>query len=172
MKLLKSTTVFAGAAAVFAATVFSTGAQNFQPSEYKLQVSDTGILSDKERAKSPIQLKDPAVITTETEYDYKSGGYTTKTKVGDMEISRPEFQSAKDHDSLESKKEMRGYWKQQMQENYSLDGKNQRSGLERYLNPRINVNMRGFDRIFGTNVIDIKPQGNVSVTFGADISKI
>ena len=172
MKLLKSTTVFAGAAAVFAATVFSTGAQNFQPSEYRLQVSDTGILSDKERAKSPIQLKDPAIITTETEYDYKSGGYTTKTKVGDMEISRPEFQSAKDHDSLESKKEMRGYWKQQMQENYSLDNKNQRSGLERYLNPRINVNLRGFDRIFGTNVIDIKPQGNVSVTFGADISKI
>ena len=172
MKLLKRTTVFAGAAAVFAATVFTTGAQNFQPSEYKLQDSDTGILSDKERQKSPIQLKEPAVINQETEYDYKSGGYTTKTKVGDMEISRPEFQSAKDHDSLENKKELREYWQRQMKDNYSLDNKNQRSGLERYLNPRINVNMRGFDRIFGTNVIDIKPQGNVSVTFGADISKI
>jgi hypothetical protein len=169
---LKRSIGFTAAVSFFAAAVLNSGAQNFQTPDFKLGDSDTGILSDKERQRSPIQLKEPAGITTETEYDYKSGGYTTKTKAGETDISRPEFQSAKEHDSLESRSEMREYWKRQMMDNYQRGGNDNRSGLEKYLNPRINVNMRGFDRIFGTNVIDIKPQGNVSVTFGADISKI
>ena len=172
MNPLKLSIGLLSAVSALAATVFSTGAQNYSPVEYSQNLPDTGILSDKERERFPVQLKEPENITKKTEYDFQTGGYTTQSKVGDLDISRQEFQTTKEHDSIENRKEMRQYWKKQMMDNYQLGSSNNRSGLERFLNPRINVNMRGFDRIFGTNVIDIKPQGNVSVTFGADITKI
>ena len=181
MKNLKRTIGFAGALSIFAASVFTSGAQNFEQdnnhnsgNDYFQRPAidnDTDILSKKERRNSPIQLKDPENITQETEYDYKTGNYSTVNKVGDLEISRPVAESREAHDSSANRHEMREYWKRQMMENYEHGEKN-RSGLERYLNPRINVDFRGFDRVFGTNVIDIKPQGSIDITCGVDISKI
>lgn len=131
---------------------------------------DTDRLSTRERRSSPIQLKDPPNISTQTEYDYQTGSYEQVTKVGDNEISRPQKIDAQYFDSSQNNSEMREYWRQQLRTR-SADNSSQ-SGLEKYLNPRIKVDVQGFDRVFGTNVIDIRPQGNVTVTVGTDISKI
>ncbi|MBQ5403034.1 MAG: cell surface protein SprA [Bacteroidales bacterium] len=174
MKKITRTIGFAGAVSIFVASVFTSGAQNsdLQSFREKKKIeSDTGILSDKERKNSPVQLKEN-YITEETQYDYSTKEYTTQKKIGGLELSRPVLEDAHAYDSLQNRHELRQYWKNQMMDNYSLSDKNSRSGLEKYLNPRINVNIKGFDRIFGTNVIDIKPQGSVDITFGADISRI
>jgi cell surface protein SprA len=35
----------------------------------------------------------------------------------------------------------------------------------------VNVRSEAFDRIFGGNTIDIRPQGSAEVTFGVNVSK-
>ena len=178
MKNLTRTIGLAGAATLFVASVMSSVAYNKPPEsndfrplwEKPSEMPDTTIPSIY-REDSPIRLKDPANITTETQYDHATGDYTTVKKVGDLEIERPQTLSDGDYNANQNRSEMREYWRKQMMDNYKRDERTQ-SGLSRYLNPRINVNLKGFDRIFGSNVIDIKPQGNVEVSLGVDISKI
>ena len=87
-----------------------------------------------------------------------------------MDVGRPQTTDRQSHDSAANRTEMREYWRQQMLMQSARGDNGNRNGLDRYLNPRINVDIRGFDRVFGTNVIDIKAQGNVQVICGVDIS--
>ncbi len=178
MKNLTRTIGLAGAATLFVASVMSSVAYNKPPesNDFRPQWEKPSAMPDTSipsiyREDSPIRLKDPANITTETQYDHATGDYTTVKKVGDLEIERPQTLSDGDYNSNQNRSEMREYWRKQMMDNYKRDERSQ-SGLSRYLNPRINVNLKGFDRIFGSNIIDIKPQGNVEVSLGVDISKI
>jgi cell surface protein SprA len=41
---------------------------------------------------------------------------------------------------------------------------------KRGLNPRLYVGSEVFERIFGSNIIDIRPQGSAELTFGANIA--
>ena len=91
MKKITRTIGFAGAVSIFVASVFTSGAQNsdLQSFREKKKIeSDTGILSDKERKNSPVQLKEN-YITEETQYDYSTKEYTTQKKIGGLELSRP-----------------------------------------------------------------------------------
>ncbi|MCQ2973694.1 MAG: cell surface protein SprA [Bacteroidales bacterium] len=182
MKHLSKTLGFAGAITLIVASIFTSRATNFDFNQINNHNKDyfekptidgdTDRLSKRERRNSPIQLKQPSNLTTETEYDYKTGNYTQQNKIGDLDNGHPQSISQHDYDSTENKSEIRQYWRQQMMIQSAHNESDRRTGLERYLNPRINVDIKGFDRIFGTNVIDIKPQGNVMVTCGVDISKI
>lgn len=173
MKHIRRTLGMAGAVAVFAAAVFTSSPSNAGINRHSLW-QRPGIDGDTDRIRqnSPIQLKDPDNISTQTEYDYKTGTYTTQKKVGGMDVGRPVTTDRQSHDSAENRTEMREYWRQQMLMQSARGDGGSRNGLDRYLNPRINVDIRGFDRVFGTNVIDIKAQGNVQVLCGVDITKI
>ena len=173
MKHIRRTLGMAGAVAVFAAAVFTSSPSNAGINRNSLW-QRPGIDGDTDRIRqnSPIQLKDPDNISTQTEYDYKTGTYTTQKKVGGMDVGRPVTSDRQSHDSAENRTEMREYWRQQMLMQSARSDGGSRNGLDRYLNPRINVDIRGFDRVFGTNVIDIKAQGNVQVLCGVDITKI
>ena len=173
MKSISKTLGMAGAVAVFAAAVLASSPSNAGINKSSLWIrpkidGDT----DRIRKNSPIQLKDPENISTHTEYDYKTGSYTTQQKVGGMDNGQPVTTDRQSHDSAANRTEMREYWRQQMLMQSARGDNANRSGLDRYLNPHINVDIRGFDRVFGTNVIDIKAQGNVMVTCGVDITKI
>ncbi|MBP5369270.1 MAG: cell surface protein SprA [Bacteroidales bacterium] len=173
MKSISKTLGMAGAVAVFAAAVLASSPSNAGINKSSLWIrpkidGDT----DRIRKNSPIQLKDPENISTQTEYDYKTGSYTTQQKVGGMDNGQPVTTDRQSHDSAANRTEMREYWRQQMLMQSARGDNANRSGLDRYLNPHINVDIRGFDRVFGTNVIDIKAQGNVMVTCGVDITKI
>ncbi len=181
MKLIKKSLGLASVVTIFAASVFASGVVNVDDimgddsallfSKPKID-GDTDRLTNRERKNSPIQLKNPDNVQSQTEYDYKTGSYTTQQKIGGLDNGHPVSVDRHDYDSSQNRTEMREYWRQQMLMQSARGDNGSRTGLERYLNPRINVDIRGFDRIFGTNVIDIKAQGNVMVTCGVDISKI
>ena len=90
MKNLTRTIGLAGAATLFVASVMSSVAYNKPPESNDLRpqwekpsaMPDTSIPSIY-REDSPIRLKDPANITTETQYDHATGDYTTVKKVGE-----------------------------------------------------------------------------------------
>ena len=122
------------------------------------------------RQKSPLHLKDPATITTDFEYDYKTGDYNVIPKVGSLRLGFPSVMSADDYRNFSNQTTIRDYW----HERYMLESQNNTGSsrlFDKYLNPKLNVDIQGFDKIFGTNVIDIKPQGSAELIFGLNINK-
>jgi cell surface protein SprA len=125
----------------------------------------------KKQQNSPLYFKNPSNITTEYEYDPKTGEYTIKEKVGDIEFRAPNTMSSQEFSEFTKSMSISDYWIEQRNLAIKNSSANE-SFLDKYLNPKLNVNIKGFDKIFGSNVIDIKPQGAAELIFGVNISKI
>ncbi|OQY03251.1 MAG: cell surface protein SprA [Bacteroidetes bacterium 4572_117] len=119
---------------------------------------------------SPLYLSNPSNIKTEVEYNPITGKYTISEKIGNFNYRPSTSMSLDEYRVLSRKKSIGYYWAEQRKAHGNL-GMGE-SLLEKYLNPKLNVNIKGFDKIFGTNVIDIKPQGSAELIFGISISKI
>jgi cell surface protein SprA len=125
----------------------------------------------KKKQKSPLYLKNPSNITTDYEYDPVTGEYTITEKIGDIQYRAPNTMSSKEFNNFILSESISDYWMEQRQI-YNKNSSANESFLERYLNPKLNVNIKGFDKIFGSNIIDIKPQGSAELIFGVNISRI
>jgi len=123
----------------------------------------------KRNQNSALYLKNPSNIKTEVEYDPNTGEFSVTDKIGEMDYRSSETMSGGEYRNFSRENSISNYWAEQRQLN---SGQGSSSFLDKYLNPKLNVNIKGFDRIFGSNVIDIKPQGNAELIFGVNISKI
>ncbi len=119
---------------------------------------------------SPLYLSNPSNINTEVEYDPSTGEYNITEKIGSFNYRNPSSMTLEEYRSQTRKNSINNYWSQQRRASGNL-GQGE-SFLDKYLNPKLNVNIKGFDKIFGSNVIDIKPQGSAELIFGINISKI
>lgn len=114
------------------------------------------------RPASNLNLKDPSNFTNEVEYDEETDQYILHQKVGGVDIRPPFSMSRDEYNNYDVDRSMRNYWRQRYQnENFERQG----SSLT-----KINVNNELFETIFGSNVIDIKPQGTASLKFGVKIT--
>ncbi len=130
---------------------------------------DESDISIENEESSPLFLE-PSNIKTEIEYNPFTGEYEIKKKIGNLDYRSPSVMSMEEFRAYSRKNDMDNYWSLQRKTQGSLT-----SGegfLSQYLNPKLNVNIKGFDKIFGSNVIDIKPQGSAELIFGINISKI
>jgi cell surface protein SprA len=107
---------------------------------------------------SGLFLKRPSNVKTEIQYDPVSGEYTFYEKIGSLNYRLPKSMSADDYLKFDVEQSIKDYWRQQRQ---IQDLENQGA-----LAPRLTVGGEAFNRIFGGNSIDIKPQGYVEVSFG------
>ncbi len=123
----------------------------------------------KNKQNSSLYLNNPSNIKTEVEYNPQTGEYSISDKIGDMDYRSTTTMSPDEFRNYSRNNSISDYWIQQRQAN---SGKNTTSFLDKYLNPKLNVNIKGFDRIFGSNVIDIQPKGNAKLVFAVNISKI
>ena len=118
---------------------------------------------DEDQASSPLYMSTPGNITTEVEYNPKTKLYTIYYKVGNVNIRAPKVMNAEEYSSFQFEQSMREYWQQR-----SGGGKIDRgSGIL----PKLEVGGESFDRIFGSNVIEIIPEGNAELLFGITSSK-
>ncbi len=98
-------------------------------------------------------------------YDAKTQKYTVRQKVGNLTIGQPQIMSTEEYQDFRREQSMRSYWA------------NKRRGLDEdqtaggSLLPTLNVGGEGFDRIFGSNTIEIVPQGSAELLFGITHSK-
>ncbi len=107
---------------------------------------------------SSLFLKKPGNIGLQVEYDPITGQYVFYEKVGTLNYRLPQAMSLKDYVNYDFRKSLQDYWRQRKnitENNYSES-----------LIPRLTVKSEVFDRIFGGNTINIKPQGYVEVSFG------
>ena len=107
---------------------------------------------------SPLYLKNPSNIKKEIEYNPATNTYEFVTKIGDKTYRTPTEMSFDDFQKYSAKNGIKEYWKQRAQTPGTAEGKR--------LIPKIYIGGKAFDKIFGSNTIDIRPQGSAEVSFG------
>ncbi|GAB5538104.1 MAG: cell surface protein SprA [Salibacteraceae bacterium] len=112
----------------------------------------------------------PSGIETEFEYDPESGNYNYQQKYGSLNYRPPSYLSFDEYNDYAAKKAQDDYWKE-IQKEASESDEDGDGGRGSAMIPPINVEGEGFDRIFGGNEIEIRPNGSAELTFGVNSSK-
>lgn len=107
-------------------------------------------------------LNNPSNVESGFQYDPETGTYNYYEKIGDNYFKYPTYMDFDEYINYDSKKSLQDYWKQKS----SADDINQTKGFR----PKLTVKGEAFDRIFGGNVIDIRPQGSAELSFGINRS--
>lgn len=117
-------------------------------------------------SRSPLFLEDPENIKTKIEVDSQSRTYTIYEKVGNLDYRPVSSMTFEQYEK---------YMESTMQKNYlkaKTEGKDGESATTgRSLIPKIYLSP-AFDRIFGGNYIDIRPNGSVMLDFGGQYQRI
>ena len=121
---------------------------------------DDGNPLNQSNTKSGFYLQEPSNITREIVYDPVTGQYTFYSKIGDFMYREPQSMSQDLYMKYQNDKLKKEYWKERRE----TTSENSSNGNQ--LIPTIYVGGKAFDKIFGSNTIDIKLQGSADVTFG------
>ena len=114
------------------------------------------------RPASNIGLKDPSNFTNEVEYDEETDQYIIHQKVGGVDVRPPFTMSREEYGDYDVNSSLKNYWRQRYRnESFERQG----GSLTKF-----NVDNELFETIFGSSVIDIKPQGTASLKFGLKIT--
>jgi len=128
---------------------------------YPIKPDDT-FASDR-KVRSSFDLESPSNITITVEYDPKAKQYIIYERVGKYNIKPPRVMSEEEFRSYQFENSMREYWRKKS----AGESFNAGSGLL----PRMQVGGETFDRIFGSNTIEIIPEGSAELTFGLNRTK-
>ncbi len=122
---------------------------------------DDGNPFNQGNIQSGLYFKEPDNITREIVYDPVTGQYTFYSKIGDFMYRDPQSMDRDLYAKYQNEKSISEYWKERR------DGTNA-GGADKgsQLIPTIYIGGKVFDKIFGSNTIDIKIQGSADVTFG------
>ncbi len=118
-------------------------------------------------ANNPFDLRDPSVIEKEVNYDPGTGTYIITEKIGDEYFRMPSYMTFDEYLEYKSKQEEKEYFDR-------LAGVGKRGGkLSSREDPlsKIDVEESLRDRLFGGTGVDIRPQGNIDLTFGVDFQR-
>ncbi len=98
-----------------------------------------------------------------TEYDPRTNSYLLRRKAGDLEIGRPEIMNLQEYRNYEMRHSMREYW-QQRSRGVAEDGRAE-------FIPGLSFGGEALDMIFGSDVVNIQPQGSAELIFGINTVK-
>ncbi len=113
---------------------------------------------------SIMYLKNPSNIQRTVRYNPETNEYVISEKISDMDYRLPVTMSLEEYRRWEFDQKMREYWRQRSSGNIGE--------FRSSLIPQIRVGGEGFDKVFGSNVINIIPQGSAELIFGVNISRI
>ncbi len=118
---------------------------------------------------SPLYFKNPSNIKSKVIYNPKTGKFIFTDKIGNFNYRTPFQMDFDDYLKYSEKKSRQNYWS----ERFALEtGSGSTSAIDRLINPNLIVPIKGFDRIFGSNKVTVKPQGNAELIFGVNISNV
>ncbi len=113
---------------------------------------------------SPLYGTDPSNINSSVEYNPETREYDITESMGSEFFRNPSYMTFEEFKEDEFKKSTKKYWRERSEGEDAITRKP--------LIPKIYVGGEGFDRIFGGNTIDIRPQGSAKLRFGVQINKI
>lgn len=110
-----------------------------------------------------MDLNDPANLQRNVEYDPEENRYYFTEKIGETNYRNPTYLTYEEYSKYRAQQDENSYWHQRL---------NMLSMMSR--KPEMPTMMKDgiFDRIFGGNTINVRPQGNVDVTLGGNWQNI
>ncbi len=113
-----------------------------------------------------LKLHDPSNIKTTVVYDPDSNQFQINQKMGDLTYREPTYMTYDEYVDYTMRQSLKDYWKQRVHAE-SLNQKTQKGNII----PPIKINNIFFDRIFGGNTVDIRPQGSAELIFGSNTNR-
>ncbi|MFA9392812.1 MAG: cell surface protein SprA [Prolixibacteraceae bacterium] len=113
----------------------------------------------------PLYLSRPGNIEWKYEYDPNTRQYIIYEKIGSMYYRMPKTMSLKEFVQYDFDRSIENYWRTRKE---TEDIEVQNGGLI----PQLRIESEAFSNIFGSEIIDIKPQGYVEVQFGLESNYI
>ncbi|GAA4234852.1 cell surface protein SprA [Postechiella marina] len=116
-----------------------------------------------------IKMPKSSSIESKYTYDAITDRYIFTEKIGEFNINYPIILTPKEFQDLVAKENLKSYYKEKID---AFDGK--KNGTEdgqKNLLPEFYVNSDLFSTIFGSNVIEVVPQGSVEMDLGVLFSK-
>ncbi|SEW46418.1 protein involved in gliding motility SprA [Chitinophaga sp. YR573] len=113
-----------------------------------------------DHAENAMDLKDPKSIQQDVDYDPVTRDYIISEKIGDQYYRKPTLMSFQDFYNMQSRQSENDYF---MKRASTLGNLNRTSEA-----PKLFKSNSIFDRIFGGNKVDIKPQGSLEISMGYD----
>ena len=110
-----------------------------------------------------LDLEDPSNVERTVEYDPDENRYYISEKVGSQFFRNPTYMTLDEYLRYQGQQDEQEYWKRRMD---ALTLFNKKPQLPQMYKEGI------FDRIFGGNTINVRPQGNVDVTLGGNWQNI
>lgn len=108
------------------------------------------------------ELDWPSNFNYRVVFDERTGQYILRQTVGDTIEFRPStYLDLQEFLNFDMQGNLSEYWKELQQEE---------DEAERAFAPKLTVNSKLFETIFGSNEIEIKPQGSAELTFGFNMS--
>jgi cell surface protein SprA len=128
-----------------------------------LKLKDNSGIPWESKQKSPLFLDNPSNYKSTVIYNPEKNEYILYQKIGAFDYRTPVHMNPEEFRKYEYNKQMREYWESR------ISGKE--SGYRSSLIPQIQIGGAAFDKIFGSNVINIIPQGSAELIFGINISR-
>jgi cell surface protein SprA len=112
---------------------------------------------------SPLYLKNPSNIKSQVVYDPVTRQYMFSETIGSWNYRNPTLMSTEDYQRYEFQQQVEDYWRMKAS-GESVEG--QLSFI-----PPLRVGGEAFDKLFGSNTINITPSGSAELIFGFNLSK-
>ncbi|MBC8048001.1 MAG: cell surface protein SprA [Fimbriimonadaceae bacterium] len=106
----------------------------------------------------------PSVVDDTLIYDPETGEYMYMEKIGDEYYKNPQYISFEDYLDAELEKSLEDYWVERSSGADLLGGQG--------TIPSLYTGSELLDRLFGGSTVDIRPQGNIELTFGGSFQNI
>jgi cell surface protein SprA len=128
-----------------------------------LKLDATPLSPWQTQRRSPLFLDNPSNVKRTAVYDPVKNEYIIYERVGTFDYRTPVHMSPEEFRKYEYNRAMREYWESRI--------RGSEPGFTSNLIPQIEIGGETFDRIFGSNVINIIPQGSAELVFGINISR-
>lgn len=148
-------------------TNFAVGQDQTEPNQQEqsaLKLNDVSTFPWDQPSSSPFFLDNPSNIRSSVVYDPEKNEYIIYQKVGSLDYRMPVRMSPEEYRKYEYERAIKDYW------NRRISGREE--SFRSNLIPQIEVGGEAFDKIFGSNTINIVPQGSAELIFGVNISHI
>ena len=117
--------------------------------------------------KNPIDLKDPSAIQKNIEYDPETNRYILYERIGNDFFRPPTYLTFEEYLEYRRKQDETEYFRQLAGVH---DGKKRKEAEDPLA--KFNIQKTLIDRLFGGTTVDIRPQGNIDLTFGGDYQRL
>ncbi len=116
-----------------------------------------------------IDLRDPAAVTQEVEYDPITNRYIVTERIGESYFRSPTYLTFEEYNAYRERQQRQRYF-DQLQGVSNNDG----AGIDGLEDPieAIDVQNDLIDRLFGGSEVNIDTRGNIDLTFGVDFRTV